>query len=415
VIVALGVMLWQSLRDPPGGGRAQIRSRVTGSALAAWSRSPVAPGSINVEIDTVPSRLERDWLAALGASGSKVSWTGDLPAVMIDAQPVASPAGGIRIRIAAPHGSRVEIADEAGVIDSVETSGAGASLTVASTVGRLTGRVAKSAARTFATDSVTLKKVLVIGSAGWESKFIVAALEESGWKVDAFIRVAPGVEVTQGAIAAIDTARYSAVVALDNSVAPYADRLVGFARSGGGVVLAPAAATIGAIAPIRSGGVGDGTAPAQVANISGSITRGTLVMAPITQPRSDAIPLERRSEAVAVAARRFGAGRVVQSGYEDTWRWRMAGAETSVRDHREWWTELVSNVAYAPRVALPPLTDDADAAPVAELVSALGPPRAEGDVARAGLRRSHWLAWMFALMAIALIAEVASRRLRGAG
>lgn len=178
-------------------------------------------------------------------------------------------------------------------------------------------------------------------------------------------------------------------------------------------MLAPAAATIGAIAPLRSGGVGDGSAPAQVANISGSISRGTLVMAPIIQPRSDAIPLERRSEAIAVAARRFGAGRVVQSGYEDTWRWRMAGAETSVRDHREWWTELVSNVAYAPRVALPAL-GDADDAPVAELVSALGPPSAQGDVAGGGLSRSHWLAWMFALVAVALIAEVASRRLRGA-
>lgn len=92
----------------------------------------------------------------------------------------------------------------------------------------------------------------------------------------------------------------------------------------------------------------------------------------------------------------------------------MAGAETSVRDHREWWTELVSNVAYAPRVALPPLTGDADAAPVAELVSALGPPSAREAVAGGGLSRSHWLAWMFALVAIALIAEVASRRLRGA-
>jgi len=414
VIVSLGFMLWQSLREPLGGGPAQIRSHVTGTALASWSRSPVAPGSIHVEIDSVPSRLERDWLEALRASGSDVSWSGNVPAVMIDAQPVASPAGGIRMRIAAPAESRVEIADEAGVIDTIEAAGAGASLTVASTVGRLTGRVAKSAASTFATDSVTVRRVLVIGSAGWESKFVFAALEESGWKVDAFIRVAPGVGVTQGAIVAIDTARYSAVVALDNSVAPYAERLVEFAQSGGGVVLSPAAATIGAIAPLRSGGVGEGSAPAQVANISGSISRGTLVMAPIIQPRSDAIPLERRSESIAVAARRFGAGRVVQSGYEDTWRWRMAGAETSVRDHRQWWTELVSNVAYAPRVALAPLTGDVDDAPVAELVSALGLPSGQGDVAGGGLSRSHWLAWMFALMAIALIAEVASRRLRGA-
>nr|MDP9178853.1 hypothetical protein [Gemmatimonadota bacterium] len=313
VIASLGVMLWQSLHEPLGGGRAQIRSRITGGALAAWSRSSVAPSLIHVEIDSTPSRLERDWLDALRLAGSSVSWSGDLPALMIDAQPVASPAGGVRVRIAAPADARAEIDDEAGVIDTIDAAGAGVSLNVASTVGRLTGRVAKSTASTFPTDSVALRKVLVIGSAGWESKFVVAALEESGWKIDAFIRVAPGVEVTQGAVAGIDTARYSAVVALDNSVVPYADRLVGFARSGGGVVLAPGAAIVGALAPLRSGGVGDASAPAQVANISGSISRGTLVMAPIIQPRSDAVPLERRSESIAVAARRFGAGRVVQS------------------------------------------------------------------------------------------------------
>ena len=171
---------------------------------------------------------------------------------------------------------------------------------------------------------------------------------------------------------------------------------------------------MGAIAPLRSGGVGDATVPAQVANISGSISRGTLVMAPIVQPRSDAIPLERRSETVAIAARRFGAGRVVQSGYEDTWRWRMAGAESSVRDHRGWWTELVSNVAYAPSVTLPAKTLDTDDAPVADLVSALGPASDEAGVARSGLNPSHWIAWLFALLSLALIAEVASRRLRGA-
>jgi hypothetical protein len=332
---------------------------------------------------------------------------------MIDAQPVASPEGGTRIRMAAPANSKVEIADEAGVIDSIQSSEAGVSLTVASAVGRLVGGVANSTATTIPTDSIALRKVLVIGSAGWESKFVVAALEETGWKVDAFIRVAPGVEVTQGSIASIDTARYSAVIALDNSVTPYAERIVAFARNGGGVVLGPGAAAVAAMASLRSGGVGDGSAPAQVANASGSITRGTLVMAPIVQPRSDAIPLEKRSETVAVAARRFGAGRVLQSGYEDTWRWRMAGAESSVRDHRRWWTELVSNVAYAPRITLPNRALDTDAAPVAYLVSALGPSTERADVARSGLNPSHWGSWLFALLSLALIAEVASRRLRG--
>jgi hypothetical protein len=334
---------------------------------------------------------------------------------MIDAQPVASPEGGIRTRMAAPRGSIVEIADDAGVIDSIQSSAAGVSVTIGSAVGKLVARVDKSTATTIPEDSVILRRVLVIGNAGWESKFVAAALEESGWKVDAFIRVAPGVEVTQGTVASIDTGRYSAVVALDNSVAPYAERLVGFVRTGGGVVLGPGAAAVAAIGPLRAGGVGDASAPAQVANISGSVTRGTLVMAPIIQPRSDAIPIERRSETIAVAVRRFGAGRVLQSGYEDTWRWRMAGAESSVRDHRGWWTELVSNVASAPRVAVPNRTVETDDAPLADLVAALGPASAGAAVARSGLNPSHWISWLFAVLSLALIAEVASRRVRGAG
>lgn len=318
------------------------------------------------------------------------------------------------MRMAAPADAKVEIADEAGLIDGIQSSEGGVSLTVASAVGRLVGRVANSTGTTIPRDSIILRKVLVIGSAGWESKFVVTALEESGWKVDALIRVAPGVDVTQGPNASIDTARYSAVVALDNSVAPYAERLVGFVRTGGGVVLGPGAAAVAALAQLRSGGVGDASAPAQVTNISGSVTRGTLVMAPIIEPRSDAIPLERRSETVALAARRSGAGRVLQSGYEDTWRWRMAGPQSSVRDHREWWTELVSNVAYAPRIALPNRARETDPAPVADLVSTLGPSSDSTSVAKNGFDQSHWTAWLFALLSLALMTEVASRRLRGA-
>ena len=414
VIAALAVLLWQSVSGSAGQDRMQIRSRMAPGSLVAWTRSPVTPSSIHLEVDSAPSRLERDWLVALSAAGSSVSWSGNLPAVMIDAQPVASPEGGIRVRMAAPTNSKVEIADQAGLIDSIQSSEAGVSLTIGSAVGLIAGSVAKSTGTTILSDSVALGKVLVIGKAGWESKFVVAALEESGWKVDAFIRVAPGVDVTQGSIASIDTSRYSAVVALDNTVVPYAERLVRFARNGGGVVLGPGAASIDAIAPLRSGGVGDASAPAQVANVSGSITRGTLVMAPITQPRSDAIPLERRSETVVLAARRYGAGRVLQSGYEDTWRWRMAGAESSVRDHRGWWTELVSNVAYAPHVVLPGRARDTDDAPVADLVSTLGPSSDRTGIARSGLNPSHWAAWLFALLSLGLIAEVASRRLRGA-
>jgi hypothetical protein len=119
---------------------------MTPSSLAAWSLSPIAPSSIHLEVDSAPSRLERDWLAALSAAGSNVSWSGNLPAVMVDAQPVASPDGGIRTRIAAPANSNVEIADEAGVIDSIQSSEAGVSLTVGSAVGSIAARVANSTA-----------------------------------------------------------------------------------------------------------------------------------------------------------------------------------------------------------------------------------------------------------------------------
>jgi len=116
---------------------------------------------------------------------------------------------------------------------------------------------------------------------------------------------------------------------------------------------------------------------------------------------------------VTVAAARVGAGRSVQLGYEDTWRWRMAGGPNSVRDHRAWWTGLVSNVAYAPRTSIAGRTIATDDAPVAELVAALG--RAtDTTVANQAVNRSHWMVWLFIIVSLSLLLEVASRRLRGA-
>jgi hypothetical protein len=111
------------------------------------------------------------------------------------------------------------MSDEVGVIDTLPQHDAGASVTLNSMAGRLSARAKSSVASTVVRDSVVLRRILVIGEAGWESKFVVAALEEEGWKVDALIRVAPGVDVTQGS-AAIDTSRYSAVIALDAGVSP---------------------------------------------------------------------------------------------------------------------------------------------------------------------------------------------------
>jgi len=413
VIVALAVMLWQSLHGESGSGGRTVSARGVGrGTLSNWSSLPKAPGRIHVQLDSMPSNIERAWLGALAGAGSSVTWSGDLAPMMIDAQPVASPTGGTKVLLAAPRGSSVVMSYEVGVVDTLQPHDAGASVTLNSDADRLTARARKSVASTVTRDSVVLRRILVIGDAGWESKFTVAALEEEGWKVDASIRVAPGVDVAQGSVA-IDTSRYSAVVALDAGAAPYANRIVEFARSGGGVILGRGAASLGAMAPLRAGAAGRSTSDAREVPSGEEIGRATLPLVPITSLRSDATPLEKRGSAVAIAAERVGAGRVLQLGYEDTWRWRMSGGDGAVRDHRLWWTRLVSSVAYARRVPRTTSTMSADEAPMIGLVTSIGSATHPGAMSGLSGNRPDSMAWLFVLLTLGLIGEIASRRLRG--
>ena len=334
--------------------------------------------------------------------------------MMIATEPVVSPAGGVRVRVAAPTGSKVEIRDEVGVLDTVQARDGGASLTALSLTGEVSARVSRSRASTLPHDSLTLHRVLVIGNAGWESKFAIAALEEAGWKVDAVVPVAPGIDVTQGSDFPIDTSRYSAVVALDDAAGPYASRIAAFVRSGGGVVMAPAAATLDAMSSLRTGSVGQAIPMARGILASSTVSLATLPLSPITGLRRDGVALDKRGGAVSVAAHRVGAGRALQLGFLDTWRWRMGGGESSLRDHRVWWTGLVSGVGYARRIPVAKTSYSGDDAPVAHLVSAIGPRSLAPGVANERVNPTHWMTWLSIFFAVALIAEVASRRLRGA-
>ncbi|MFL5486921.1 MAG: hypothetical protein ACJ8AJ_00410, partial [Gemmatimonadaceae bacterium] len=394
VIAALVVLLWQSLHEEASSVARSISARaVSRPSLEQWSKTPRPAAAIHVQLDSVPTPLERAWLRALAVAGSRVTWSGNLPPLMIEAQPVAAPTGGTRVLVASADRSSVVVSDDIGVIDTVATKSAGAVLTLSSVVGSVRARVNGSVATTMPRDSVLLHRVLVIGNAGWESKFVVAALEEEGWKVDARIRVAPAVDVTQGLPAVIDTSRYSAVIALDDAASPYANRIIAFARAGGGVVLGSQAASLDAMAPLRVGSVGRATSEARALQASGSVNLATLSLAPITSVRTDAVTLDKRAGVTAVAARRFNAGRVLQLGYEDTWRWRMGGADEAIRDHRLWWTELVSSVAYAPMSTRSPVaTDDA---PLADLIAAVGASAAHGFAGNVPLTQSTWSFWLF--------------------
>ncbi len=415
VIVVLAVMLWQSLHDPVESGSRAVSARAIGRAtLSNWSLFPKAPGQIHLQLDSVPSNIERAWLGALAGAGSSVTWGGDLPALMIDAQPVASPTGGTKVRVAAPSGSSVVLSDDVGVIDTLRAQGTGAAITLNAVADHLTGRVKGSAASTVTRDSALLRKALVIGDAGWESKFVVAALEEEGWNVDALIRVGPKVDVTQGSATVIDTSRYSAVVALDGAASRYANRIIEFARTGGGVVLGRQAASLDAMALLRAGVVGRAITETSAIQTGGVISHATLRLAPITSLSSGAIPFEKRGAAVAIAAERIGAGRLLQLGYEDTWRWRMSGDEGAVRDHRLWWARLVSSVAHASRIPRTTATMSTDEAPLIGIVTAIGSATPLEAVSDLSGSRAEPMAWLFVLLTLGFIGEIASRRLRGA-
>jgi hypothetical protein len=426
VLASLALMLRQSLRSGAAETGATIRSRgIGGDVLTSWSRASRPPHTIAIHLATLPNSEQRAWLGALAGAGSTIKWNGDLPPIMIDAQPLAAPTGGTKVSVASAKGSLAELTDRIGRIDTVRLVGGGASVTLGAGTDSIAARVGGSSASTLLRDSVVLRKVLVIGSAGWESKFVVAALEEEGWKVDALIRLAPGVDVTQGPPVAIDTAHYSAVVAIDSTAAPYANRIVEYARNGGGVILEPSAAALDAMSPLRSGNASRGSSDSN-ADAGDAITLSTLPLGPIISLRPDAVTLEKRGATTAVAAVRIAAGRSLQLGYSDTWLWRMNGGDAGVADHRKWWTRLVSSVAFAPRVPRASVRTSAaetkngaaaasagDPAPYADMIATIGIGTSIGLMLRGESSRST--VWLFVVFAAALVGEIASRRTRGAG
>ncbi len=389
-------------------------SRVEGTtaalraSLERWS-TVEEPQLLQLRLDRPPDGVERDWLAALAASGTEVRWSGpSLVATAMSVAPVADPQGGIDVLVAAPTGSLIHLLDTLGVRDSATGASGGNRFHLTQSVSSVEARVGPVQATDSPRDSLTLGRLLVLGRAGWETKFTIAALEERGWQVDARLAVAKGADITRAA-AQIDTTRYSAVLALDSTAARSAGEITRFVRSGGGLLLWPGAATTKSLAVLAPGGAGPIEADRSRSPAAGP-PRAALDLSPITSLKPDALVLERRGDVVSVAARREGLGRVTQVGYLDLWRWRMAGAEGSVEAHRAWLARLVSGVAWTRRTAIkaPP----GDAAPLATLIDKLGPasdpaPPSLGSVIE------RWSGWLFAGLLLALLAEVVSRRARG--
>lgn len=406
----LGWLLGTSIMPAPGRRVVRASQSDVETKLAEWTRlsSSVA---LHGDFSTTPSAWAIDWLSALRRSGHAVTWSGSPPPVALTVEATADPRGAVQISVAAPADDRVSLRDDASVIDSVRVSNLGGSVTVPLLVGDVVATAVGQVAIASPPDSTPLRTIVVVGGAGWEGRFVVAALEERGWPVVARFAVAPNVDVTQGSGSLVlDTARVAAVVAIDTVIQRFGGAIERFVRSGGGLVLAGPASLAPAAASLAPGAIGTRFRPAVLPR--DTLDLGSTGFFPVTSLKPDAVPLERRTGGIAVAARRVGAGRVIQVGYDDSWRWRMAGATGSENAHREWWSRLVSAVAYVPEPYVGATTAATpSSAPLALLVDRVGPARASAPsgVGRAPVDRRLILA----LVMILLLAEWASRRLRG--
>lgn len=409
-LLVLAFAAWNATRsrsDEPSAtsGSAELRA-----SLARWTTTP--PREAHLSLDLAPNGEARDWLRALRRAGTPVTWRArDIPPLAIEVAPVVNPRGGWKLWAVAPAGARVAVADAVAPIDTVVAPGGGATVFAPVATGALSATVDGHRASAGVRDTLAPRRVLVLARATWEAKFVISALEEAGWSVDARLSVAPGIDVTQGVARLPDTARHAAVVLLDPPPPSTASAIARYVRGGGGAVLSGASAQGGGLAEIAAGGVRVRVRPSTMTFADDSPRRALSFLA--IAPRADAIVLEERDGAVAAAARRVEAGRVVQLGYDESWRWRLAGGAHAVEAHRVWWSGIVSSVAY--RAALP-VRGDAhdDDAPLARLVDALGPSSPEVRTSPTSATWSPPAVLLFALATGFLLIEIASRRLRGA-
>ncbi len=376
--IALLVVILMRAWSP---SRAIARSETVTEGSAAKllpALSMRGPARIHIVVDSVIPPVQRDWIGAIGRSGTVVTWSGPrIAATAATLSRIADPAGVSELSASVPVGSVAIVRDHVGVIDSVTISQNGLRIDIPGAGTGVGVAAGASTAWAAAPDSLVFKRLLIEGSAGWETKFTIAALAERGWKIDAITHVAPGIDVREGAPASPDTSRYAAIIAVDSTAVLVARGAASFVKSGGGLVTLRDASGIG--------------------------------------PRTDAsVVLERRADA-DVRASRAGNGRVIHVGYKDLWRYRMSDDDSvpdPVAAHRAWLARVVASVAYAPRIAAR-LDSLADPAPFADMVDRIGA-RSASLGAESPLRTEVPSSVLFGVLLISLLLELASRRLRGA-
>lgn len=380
--------------------------------------------SLDIELLGVPDARSRALLRAVRGSGHHVRIAAPvaLPVTAVALEEEWRTSGGTRVQLIGGDSASRVIRDGAGLIDSVRIDRTGLRSRLGPVMDVLHADAAgvRASAAAIGAALPAEARVLVLGDATWESRFLVAALEEAGWPVDVGVTLSPRVIVTQGASLVPSRARHAIVVLLPGASPSAVRTLPAFVRSGGGLVIVGEAARSAALGTLRAG------APA--ATVSGEIgaeasaqPRHGLDLVPIAALASGSVSLESRDGQVAVAARRVGAGRVIQVGYDNSWLWRMAGNDDAPVAHRRWWSALLSGIvprtAPVSRNATDAEHDTLDAAPVAAMARDLGLPVIRPTLIATTATRSFAASldpvWLLVLAVISLVASWTLRRWRG--
>jgi hypothetical protein len=422
-VVSVGLMLWRLLTPAPVRPFATTVSAngALEASLATLVRART--DSIDVTIAGAPTPAVRATLRALRASGRHVEIRADhaLPAVAMSLESEWRASGGTRLTVASDSAIAIVARDAAGLLDSIplDTSGLQLRTGPVQSVVRVETPVLRALSSPLVASEPVVARVLIAGAASWESKFVTAALEEAGWPMDVAVSLAPRVTVGQGAARVPSRARHAIVIVLPGAPSSVTTALPAFVRQGGGVVLVGDAARLESVAMLRAGAPGSMVAGEPGAEASERPRHG-LDVVPITSLVRSAVPLEWRDGRVTLAARRIGAGRVVQVGYENSWIWRMAGGDDAPAAHRRWWSALLSGIVpvSAPRlsVTVDAEHDTLDAAPLAALVRDLGRPitsRAAVRVQAPAFASALDLRWLLALALASFVGAWVIRRWRG--
>ena len=414
LVVALATAFWRSIQ--PATTTSSTRT-VAASALGQELAGVIADTrvtALDVAIDVMPTRADRDMLVASRRAGMLIRWHDLPPALAIEVVRMREPDARARVLVVTADSVALALADSAGTIDTVRAKG-GATIDVATIVGGV--RVQQGAFAATAPRQPLLRSgrqpsqgaVLVLGRADWEGKFVMSALAEAGWHVRASLPVAPGVAVRDDGVLPLDTSRYDVVIALDSSASAFGPAIARFVAEGGGLVASGEALGLESIRTLAPGRAGS-RLPGRILLAGDSVRPRDLPLRPVTPTRVDAMTLDRQPAGAALVARRAGMGRVLAVGYDESWRWRMLGGSSGMPAHRAWWSAAAGSVARERETAQPA---GSDAAPLASLVSALGGPIA---AAASPVQRDRDALPLLLLILIAscLLAETASRRFRGA-